>query len=54
MVCMALKVVLEARAILVLKEHPGPQEATMELTLWVALWVRVAMAGHSTMKPMPR
>lgn len=54
MACMALKVVLEARAILVLKGHPGPQEATMELTLWVALWVRVAMADHSTMKPMPR
>lgn len=51
---MALKVVLEVRAILVFKGHPGPQEATMELTLWEALWVRVAMADQSAMKPMPR
>lgn len=51
---MALKVVLEAKETQVLKGLPGPQKATMEPTLWVALQVREAMAGHSAMKPMPR
>lgn len=51
---MALKVALEAREIPVLRGLPGPQKATMEPTLWVALRVREAMAGHSAMKPMAR
>lgn len=54
MECLALKVVLEAMAIPVVKGPPGPQKATLEPTLRVALWVRVVMAGHSTMRPMLR
>lgn len=48
---MALK---EAMVIPVVKGLPGPHKATLEPTLWVALWVRVAMAGHSTMRPVLR